>query len=158
MMGQPAREHAGRSCLSSARCSVATTDEPSEQTLIGFLLWGLSIGQQYQDLYARGWRIHVGTTADQAIFTIWFFVASALVALMTVLASELRSNGWLVALPAWIAGSMGFMVCAVFGRSGPNGVRARTTGWCSRQLAFRLSSWWSELFSTGAETTSVARR
>jgi uncharacterized BrkB/YihY/UPF0761 family membrane protein len=76
--------------------------------VIGFLLWGLSIGQQYQDIYARAWRIHVGTVGDQARFTIWFFVASALVALMTVSASELRSNGWLVTLPVWIAGSMIF--------------------------------------------------
>jgi uncharacterized BrkB/YihY/UPF0761 family membrane protein len=76
--------------------------------VIGFLLWGLSIGQQYQDIYARAWRIHVGTVGDQARFTIWFFVASALVALMTVSASELRSNGWLVTLPIWIVGSMIF--------------------------------------------------
>jgi uncharacterized BrkB/YihY/UPF0761 family membrane protein len=76
--------------------------------VIGFLLWGLSIGQQYQDIYARAWSIRVGTVGDQARFTIWFFAASALVALMTVSASELRSNGWLVTLPAWIAGSMIF--------------------------------------------------
>jgi membrane protein len=76
--------------------------------VIGFLLWGLSIGQQYQDIYARAWGVHVGTVGDQARFTIWFFAASALVALMTVSASELRSNGWLVTLPAWIAGSMIF--------------------------------------------------
>ena len=76
--------------------------------VIGFLLWGLSIGQQYQDIYARAWRIHVGTAGDQARFAIWFFVASGLVALMTVSASELRSNGWLATLPVWIAGSMIF--------------------------------------------------
>jgi len=76
--------------------------------VIGFLIWGLSIGQQYQDIYARAWRIHVGTAGDQARFAIWFFAASALVALMTASASELRSNGWLVTLPVWIAGSMIF--------------------------------------------------
>jgi uncharacterized BrkB/YihY/UPF0761 family membrane protein len=76
--------------------------------VIGFLLWGLSIGQQYQDIYARAWRIHVGTAGDQARFAIWFFVASGLVALITVSASELRSNGWLATLPVWIAGSMIF--------------------------------------------------
>jgi hypothetical protein len=37
--------------------------------VVGFLLWGLSIGQQYQDLYARAWRIHAGTAADQVRFT-----------------------------------------------------------------------------------------
>jgi uncharacterized BrkB/YihY/UPF0761 family membrane protein len=76
--------------------------------VIGFLIWGLSIGQQYQDLYARAWRIHVGTAADQVRFTIWFFVASGLVALMVVSASELRAEGLLVLLPAWIVGSMVF--------------------------------------------------
>jgi membrane protein len=76
--------------------------------VIGFLVWGLSIGALYQDLYARAWRIHVGTAADQVLFTIWFFVSSGLIALMTVSASELRSEGWLVLLPAWIAGSMIF--------------------------------------------------
>ena len=76
--------------------------------VIGFLLWGLSIGQQYQDLYARAWRIHAGTAADQLRFTIWFFVFSGLIALMTVSAAGLRAAGWLALLPAWIAGSMVF--------------------------------------------------
>jgi uncharacterized BrkB/YihY/UPF0761 family membrane protein len=76
--------------------------------VIGFLIWGLSIGQQYQDLYARAWRIHVGTAADQVRFAIWFFVFSGVIALFTVSASELRTDGWLVLLPAWIAGSVVF--------------------------------------------------
>jgi uncharacterized BrkB/YihY/UPF0761 family membrane protein len=76
--------------------------------VIGFLIWGLSIGQQYQDLYARAWRIHVGTAADQVRFTIWFFVASGLIGLMTVSASELRARGWLVLLPCWIVASIIF--------------------------------------------------
>jgi membrane protein len=76
--------------------------------VIGFLLWGLSIGEQYQDIYARAWRIHAGTTADQLRFTIWFFVLDGLVALMTVSAAGLRAAGWLAVLPAWIAGSMIF--------------------------------------------------
>jgi len=76
--------------------------------VIGFLLWGLSIGQQYQDVYARAWRIHVGTAADQVRFTIWFFVFAGGIALLTVSASGLRTDGWLAVLPAWIAGSMVF--------------------------------------------------
>jgi uncharacterized BrkB/YihY/UPF0761 family membrane protein len=80
----------------------------SVTVVIGFLIWGLSIGQQYQDVYARAWRIHAGTAADQVRFTVWFFVASGLIALMMVSASELRAGGWLVLLPAWIAGSMAF--------------------------------------------------
>ncbi len=73
--------------------------------VIGFLLWGLAIGQIYQDLYARVWRIHVGGVADQLRFTVWFFVTSGLVALMTVSTAKLRSDGWLVLVPVWMVGS-----------------------------------------------------
>jgi membrane protein len=76
--------------------------------VIGFLLWGLSIGMLYQDVYARAWRVRVGSAVDQALFTIWFFVFSGLLALMTVSASELRAAGWLAVLPAWIAASLIF--------------------------------------------------
>jgi membrane protein len=76
--------------------------------VIGFLLWGLAIGQLYQDLCARVWRIRVGSAADQARFAIWFFVVSALVGLMVTFAADLRSAGWLVLIPAWFAGSAVF--------------------------------------------------
>ena len=76
--------------------------------VIGFLLWGLSIGQQYQDVYARAWRIRVGTVADQLRFAIWFFAFAGVIALMTVSASGLRTAGWLVLIPVWLAGSMVF--------------------------------------------------
>jgi hypothetical protein len=52
----------------------------SVTVVIGFLVWGLSIGQQHQDVYARARRIHVGTASDQARFTIWFFAFSAVIA------------------------------------------------------------------------------
>ena len=45
---------------------------------------------------------------DQVRFAIWFFAASGLVALMTVSAANLRSDGWLVLVPAWIAASIIF--------------------------------------------------
>jgi membrane protein len=80
----------------------------SVTVVIGFLVWGLSIGQLYQDDYARAWRIHIGSAADQVLFTIWFFVLSGLIALTTVAGSELRTAGWLAVLPVWIAGSMVF--------------------------------------------------
>jgi uncharacterized BrkB/YihY/UPF0761 family membrane protein len=41
-------------------------------------------------------------------FTIWFFVFSGVLALMTVSAEGFRAAGWLALLPAWIAGSMVF--------------------------------------------------
>jgi uncharacterized BrkB/YihY/UPF0761 family membrane protein len=77
----------------------------SVTVVIGFLLWGLAIGQLYQDVYARAWRIHVGTAADQALFAIWFLVVSGVVGLMAASAAELRSDGWLVLIPAWFVGS-----------------------------------------------------
>ena len=73
--------------------------------VVGFLLWGVAVGQLYQDLYARVWRIHVGGVKDQLLFTIWFFVTAGLVALMTVSSAKLHSEGWLVLVPAWIVGS-----------------------------------------------------
>jgi membrane protein len=80
----------------------------SVTVVIGFLVWGISIGQIYQDVYARAWGIHVGSAADQVLFTIWFFVVSGLIALAIVAGSELRTAGWLAVLPVWIAGSMVF--------------------------------------------------
>ena len=50
----------------------------------------------------------MSSAADQALFAIWFFVFSGLLALMTVSASSLRTAGWLAVLPAWIAGSLLF--------------------------------------------------
>ena len=77
----------------------------SVTVVIGFLVWGLSIGQLYQGVYARAWRVRVGTAADQVLFAIWFFVFSGLLALLTVSASKLRAAGWLEVLPVWIVGS-----------------------------------------------------
>ena len=77
----------------------------SVTVVIGFLLWGLAIGQLYQDLYARVWRIHVGSATDTGLFAIWFFVVSALVGLMAAFAADLRGAGWLVLIPAWVVGS-----------------------------------------------------
>ena len=80
----------------------------SVTVVIGFLLWGISIGQQYQDIYARAWRIHAGSASDQLRYTIWFFVLSGLLAVLLGSASELRASGWIVALPLWIGGSIVF--------------------------------------------------
>jgi uncharacterized BrkB/YihY/UPF0761 family membrane protein len=80
----------------------------SVAVVIGFLIWGISIGQLYQDVYARAWRIRVGSASDQLRYTIWFFLLSGIFAVMFGSASELRASGWLVALPIWIGGSMVF--------------------------------------------------
>jgi len=73
--------------------------------VISFLLWGIAIGQIYQDVYARAWRIKVGSMADQALFAVFFFVFTGAIALMVVSAGQLRADGWLVLLPVWLIGS-----------------------------------------------------
>jgi membrane protein len=73
--------------------------------VIGFLVWGLSIGQLYQGVYARAWRSEVGAASDQVKFTVWFFVFSGVLALMIGSAAELQAKGWLAVLPLWILGS-----------------------------------------------------
>ena len=46
---------------------------------VGFLIWGLGLGQIYQDVYARAWGIRrSGSAADQGLFAIFFFVLSGL--------------------------------------------------------------------------------
>ena len=75
---------------------------------IGFLLWGIGIGQIYQDVYARAWGIEVGSAVDQWLFAIFFFVLTGAVALVVLSAAELRNAGWLVLLPVWIVGSTVF--------------------------------------------------
>ena len=65
---------------------------------ISFLLWGIGIGQIYQDVYARAWRIKVGSIADQGRFTVFFFVVTGAVALVVASAERLRETGWFVVL------------------------------------------------------------
>jgi uncharacterized BrkB/YihY/UPF0761 family membrane protein len=76
--------------------------------VVGFLIWGIGIGQIYQDVYARAWRLEVRSPADQVRFTIWFFVFAGVAALPMVLAERLEAAGWLVLIPAWIVGSVVF--------------------------------------------------
>jgi membrane protein len=76
--------------------------------VIGFLIWGLSIGQLYQDVYARAWRVKVGAASDQLRFVIYFFALSAVIGVAVVLASELRAWGLIAVVPVWVGGSMLF--------------------------------------------------
>jgi membrane protein len=78
-------------------------------TVVTFLLWGIGIGQLYQDFYARAWGLSVGSAADQALYAIFFFVLAAALALVLVVQSELGETGrWLVLVPLWILGSLAF--------------------------------------------------
>jgi uncharacterized BrkB/YihY/UPF0761 family membrane protein len=76
--------------------------------VIGFLGWGIGVGQIYQDVYARAWRIRVRSLSDQARFTAWFFALSVALGLFVVFAGTLRNAGWAASAPAWFVGSIGF--------------------------------------------------
>jgi len=73
--------------------------------VVSFLLWGIGIGQIYQDVYARAWGVKVGSIADQGLFVIFFFLTTGALASAVVSAAQLRSAGWLVLIPVWLAGS-----------------------------------------------------
>jgi uncharacterized BrkB/YihY/UPF0761 family membrane protein len=76
---------------------------------VSFLLWGIGIGQIYQDVYTRAWGLDkVGSAADQGLFAIFFFVLSGALAFVVIASAELREAGWLVVLPVWLVGSTVF--------------------------------------------------
>jgi membrane protein len=75
---------------------------------VGFLLWGIGIGQIYQDVYARAWGVEAGSAADQALFAIFFFALSGVIALAVYSAAGLRAAGWLVLVPVWMIGATVF--------------------------------------------------
>ena len=76
--------------------------------IVSFLLWGIGIGQIYQDVYARAWKIKVGSVADQGLFAMFFFILTSAIALVLISASRLRAAGWSVLVPAWLIGSTVF--------------------------------------------------
>jgi hypothetical protein len=76
--------------------------------IVGFLIWGLGIGQIYQDVYARAWKIQVRTLSDQGRFAVWFFVVSSMLGLGIASSGQLRAAGWTVLVPVWLAGSLVF--------------------------------------------------
>jgi membrane protein len=83
--------------------------EATLATVVSFLLWGIGIGQLYQDVYARAWGISVGSAADQALYAIFFFVFTGAISLVLVAQAELGDTGrWAVLVPAWILGSLVF--------------------------------------------------
>ena len=85
----------------------------SVATAVSFLLWGIGIGQLYQDVYARAWDVKVGSAADQWLYAIFFFVFAGALALVLVAQSELGDTGrWAVLVPAWLFGSLVFWLGA----------------------------------------------
>jgi membrane protein len=78
--------------------------------VITFLIWGIGIGQIYQDVYARAWGIKVGSIADQGLFALFFFLMSGAIALAVASAARLRNDGLLVLVPVWLVASTAFWV------------------------------------------------
>jgi membrane protein len=91
--------------------------------VITFLLWGIGIGQIYQDVYARAWGISVGSLADQGLFAGFFFLVTGAIALAVVSAARLRDAGWIVLLPAWLIASTLFWLLI------PSMLLHRKIGW-----------------------------
>jgi membrane protein len=77
--------------------------------VVTFFLWGIGIGQLYQDVYARAWGISVATPADQVLYAIFFFVFAGALTGVLILQSEFGDTGrWAVLVPLWIVGSLLF--------------------------------------------------
>ncbi len=81
----------------------------SVAVIVSFLLWGIGIGQLYQDVYARAWQVKVGSVTDQGLYAAFFFVFAGALALVIVAQSELGDTGrWAILVPAWLVGSLVF--------------------------------------------------
>jgi hypothetical protein len=80
----------------------------SVSAVFGFLLWGIGIGQIYQDVYARAWGVQARTLSDQARFTVWFFVLSGLLGLFVLFSGDLKDLGWIALAPVWLVMSTAF--------------------------------------------------
>src|SRR5215468_1859208 len=65
--------------------------------VVTFLLWGVGIGQLYQDVYARAWGVKVGSAADQGLYAVFFFVFAFALTLVLVAQAQLGDTGrWAV--------------------------------------------------------------
>jgi len=124
--------------------------------VVTFLLWGIGIGQLYQDVYARAWGIRVASAADQALYAIFFFVFAAAWALALVGQAELGDTGrWLVLVPAWILGSLAFWLAVPhFLLHRRVGLRKLLPGALLATLVLGGTSAFSPLFLAPALTTN----
>jgi hypothetical protein len=75
---------------------------------VSFLIWGIGIGQIYQDVYARAWGIKVGSLADQGLFAGFFFLLAGVVALIVYSGVVFSDTTWYILLPVWIVVSTGW--------------------------------------------------
>ena len=80
----------------------------SVAAVVGFLLWGLGVGQIYQDFYAHAWRIQVRMLSDQLRFTVWFFALCGLTVAFIISAGSLSEAGWGASAPVWLVVTTAF--------------------------------------------------
>ena len=80
--------------------------------VISFLIWGIGIGQIYQDVYARAWELKIGSIADQGLFALFFFLLSGAIAVAVVAAARFHGASVLILIPAWLAASTAFWLLA----------------------------------------------
>jgi membrane protein len=80
----------------------------SVAVVISFLLWGIGIGQIYQDVYARAWGVEVGSLADQGLFALFFFILAGAIAVQAVAAERFHGASLLILAPAWLAAATAF--------------------------------------------------
>ena len=73
--------------------------------VVGFLFWGIGIGQQYRDVYIRAWRVETAQASDQVLFTIWYFATCGFLGALVVITSETASSSRALFIPLWFVGS-----------------------------------------------------
>jgi uncharacterized BrkB/YihY/UPF0761 family membrane protein len=73
--------------------------------VVGFLFWGIGIGQLYRDVYMKAWRVDTARASDQALFTIWYFATCGFLGALVVITSETASSNRALFIPLWFAGS-----------------------------------------------------
>lgn len=76
--------------------------------VITFLLWGIGIGQIYQDVYARAWGIAVGSVADQGLYAIFFFLVTAAIAGGIIATARFHGTSLALLVPVWLVASIAF--------------------------------------------------
>jgi uncharacterized BrkB/YihY/UPF0761 family membrane protein len=76
--------------------------------VVGFLIWGIGIGQIYQLVYAAAWHVEVRSLADQWRFTLWFFAFALAGSIPFLAESWLGQATWLALIPAWLVAATAF--------------------------------------------------
>ena len=83
----------------TCRPARVTASAASVLGLLGFLIFGHSLARIVQDVYARAWRISVGSAVDRWRFALWFVVATLLLGLQVTEESAVSALGWALASP-----------------------------------------------------------